>query len=48
VDQQDQDSIAATRNELRDEIQRETGRGWQLILGGLGCSAAGTLVGIWA
>lgn len=42
------DSIASTRNELRDEIQRETGRGWQLILGGLACSAVGTLVGIWA
>jgi hypothetical protein len=37
------DSIAA----LRDEIQRETRRGWQLILAGLAWSAVGTLVGIW-
>jgi len=40
--------IVGMRTELRDEIQRETRQGWQLILAGLAWSAAGTIVGIWA
>lgn len=38
--------LAAQRNELRAEIQRETRQGWQLIVAGLAWSAVGTAIGI--
>lgn len=38
--------LAAQRDELRAEIQRETRQGWQLIVAGLIWSAAGAVVGI--
>jgi hypothetical protein len=39
--------LAAQRAEMRDEILRTTRQGWELIVTGIVCTAAGTLLQYW-